>query len=180
MARYPFPEHLGRPGFERLISGKAAVVVTTGLAVTTMVIALCAGSLRMAASPPAADDLAVLVNSGSTNTMGFRIVVERSGDAECTATARRAGSQPNDRVESMRQHVPNTLVQRLYSDLEKAKPFASLPRRLCMKSASFGTTLTIEFGGDKTPDLNCGSGYDSNLEALIRDANEIIRLFRTR
>ena len=77
----------------------------------------------------------------------------------------------------MRRKLPDALAKRLYSDLSAAKPISYLPNERCMKSASFGTKLTIEFGGQETPDLSCGGGDDSKLQALVRDANEIVELF---
>jgi hypothetical protein len=143
-----------------------------------MVIAVCGGWLPVAGfSPP--PDSAVIVNSGSTNKAGFRIVVERSGNAEYAAIPRGLNPQPAQPESTKTAHgpVPDALVQRLYSDLEAAKPLASLPQPRCMKSASFGFRLTIELGSLETPDLSCGDGNSPKLRALIRDANEIVALF---
>jgi hypothetical protein len=138
-------------------------------------IGVCGLSPLVAAfSPPA--DSAVIVNSGSTNRAGFRIVVDRSGNAEYTATPRRP-NQPSASATPARLPAPDALVERLYSDLEAAKPLASLPHPRCAKSASFGFRLTIEFGGFETPDLSCGDADSLKLRALIRDANEIVELF---
>jgi hypothetical protein len=139
-------------------------------------IALWGLSVPVDAFSPAADS-AVIVNSGSTNSAGFRIAVERSGNAEYTETSPRPNSRP---VTPARRMVPDALVQRLYSDLEAAQPLTSLPRPRCMKSVSFGFRLTIEFGGPETPDLTCGTGDSPKLRALIQDANDIVALFRAK
>jgi hypothetical protein len=118
-----------------------------------------------------------IVNSGSTNAAGFRIVVPRSGDAELTSAPRRFGPDSGGKAEPRRRKVPDTLVHDLYSDLDAAKPLSSLPAPRCMKSASFGTRLTIEFGADATPDLSCGDGGVAKLKALIRDVRQILELF---
>ena len=131
----------------------------------------------MAVYGATAADVAVIVNSGSTNTAGFRIVVERSGKAEFTAGPRRSSRSPDETPKHLERTLPDAVVERLYSDLDAAKPFASLPNRRCMKSTSFGTKLTIEFGGEETPDLSCGSGDNAKLQDLVRDANEIVKLF---
>jgi len=140
-----------------------------GMAVATLV----------AAGWAAGADVAVIVDSGSTNTAGFRIVVEQSGDAEFTAGPRRPSRSPDEKPQQMRRKLPDTLVGRLYSDLGAAKPLSALPNQRCMKSASFGTKLTIEFDGQETPDLSCGDGDNAKLRALVRDANEIVKLFRS-
>ncbi len=69
------------------------------------------------------------------------------------------------------------MVLRLYSDLNAAQPLSSLPEPRCMKSVSFGTTLTLQFNGQKTPDLSCGDGGNSSLRALIRDVKEVVAAF---
>lgn len=147
--------------------GKKAPVIAIALA------------LYLGAPLPAADS-AVIVNSGSTNTAGFRITVDASGDAEYRMTQRKSGPNLGDKPAAAQKHVPGTLIKRLYSDLDAAKPLASLPHPRCMKSASFGTRLTIEFGDSETPDLTCGDGDNAKLRALIQDAEEIVALFRAK
>jgi hypothetical protein len=136
-----------------------------------------AGAALIAVHAAGAAEVAVIVNSASTNVSGFQITVERSGKAEYTAGPPRPNSAPNDKPKQMQRNLPNALAERLYSDLDAAKPLSSLPNERCMKSASFGTTLTIEIGGQKTPDLSCGPGDNAKLQALARDANEIVKLF---
>ncbi|HWE00015.1 MAG TPA: hypothetical protein VG345_13285 [Bryobacteraceae bacterium] len=122
---------------------------------------------------------ATIVNSGSTNTSGFRIAVKRSGAAEYASIPRGAGAQ-NKEPETSGREIPNDLTSRLFADLEAAKPLASLPAPHCMKSRSFGTRLTVEFGGETTPDLSCGDGGNEHLRALITDVNEMVALFRAK
>src|ERR1044071_7341163 len=106
-----------------------------------------------AARPGTAPRSAVIVHSGSTNTPGFKIVVERSGTATYTQSRRANGPDSGTEFSSRVRELPNTLVRRFYTDLEAAKPLSTLPRHPCMKSASFGTTLSIEFSGQTSPDL---------------------------
>ena len=127
----------------------------------------------LSALPLRAAGDAVIVNSGSTNTEGFRIVVEQSGKAVYTQTPRKSDTQ----VKSRSLDLPQALVKRLYSDLDAGKPLAELPGGHCMKSASFGSSLTIEFAGEKTPDLSCPDHGNPRLQVLIKDANEIVKLF---
>jgi hypothetical protein len=135
-------------------------------------------TLGMAASLTAADS-AVIVNSGSTNTAGFRISVNPSGDAEYTVTPRRSGPKPEEPA-PVHQHLSDALAKRLFSDLAAAQPFISLPQPHCAKSASFGTRLTIEFGDSETPDLSCGDGDNAKLRALIQDASEVVAIFKSK
>jgi hypothetical protein len=125
-----------------------------------------------------AGDSAVIVQSGSTNSGGFRIVVEKSGKAAYTPLAAKSGRQ-TEQVKPQSKQIANDLAGRFYSDLGSAGPLAGLPKPRCMKSASFGTTLTVEMAGQKSPDLSCGDGGNAKLKALIQDTNEIVSLFST-
>jgi hypothetical protein len=127
-------------------------------------------------------DSATIVNSGSTNRPGFRIVVNRSGEAEMTSMPRRFIARrekaPQEQAQPIQRVVSHALIERFYSHLDGAKPLASLPAVHCMKSASFGSSMTVAFGGEQTPDLTCGDGGRAAMGDLIRDVNEIVALFR--
>src|SRR5579883_2030403 len=112
-------------------------------------IALSAGVLLGAACLFAASGPAVILNSGSTNTAGFRLTIEKSGNAEFAPMPRKYGPQSPGSTESARYKLPDAVVRRFYSDLEAARPLGNLPRTRCMKSASFGTNTIIQFGGEE-------------------------------
>lgn len=133
-----------------------------------------------AASLSAASAPAVILNSGSTNTAGFRLVVEKSGDAEYAPMPRKYGPQSSAPTEPTRRKLPDALVQRFYSDLQSARPLAGLPRERCIKSASFGTTTVIQFSGEETPDLSCPNARNAHTQALLRDVEEIRGFFQSR
>jgi hypothetical protein len=125
---------------------------------------------------PAEPDVVTIVNSGSTNRAGFRIVIDGAGVAEMTAMPRRFRAR-QEQPKPVRQVLTPGAVRRFRADLEAAKPLASLPAVHCMKSASFGSTLTVASGGEETPDLSCGDGGNAAMRNLIRDVNEIAALF---
>lgn len=118
-----------------------------------------------------------IVKSGSTNTAGFQIVVEESGKAEYASQPRRNAIAKGAAPKTIRKTIPKPLVKALYEDVRTARPLASLPPQHCMKSASFGTRLTIQFGDDTSPDLSCGDGGDRKMQALIRDTDAIVKSF---
>jgi hypothetical protein len=121
-------------------------------------------------------NLATIENSGSTNRAGFRIAMRRSGSAEYSVIPRGANASAAQ-AEPVKREIPAELMKRLFADLEAARPLASLPAPHCMKSASFGTRLTVQFGTETTPDLSCGDGGNEHLRALIRDVREVIAEF---
>jgi hypothetical protein len=118
--------------------------------------------------------LAAIVDSGSTNTNRFRILVDRSGKTQFVTVPHGRPIQPAEPPETAMGTIPAALASRLYADLDAAWPISSLPAPHCAKSASFGTTLTIEFDSQQTPDLNCGDGKNPKLRALIEDAKQIV------
>jgi hypothetical protein len=132
---------------------------------TTIAVGL---ALLAASVARAAPDFAVIVDSGSTNRAGFHLVVQSSGNAEYTAARQK---------EVRRLKIPDALAQRFYADLKAAQPFSALPRQVCAKSASFGTKLTIEFGGEETPDLSCPGQGSLQFEDLKQDVNDIVKVF---
>jgi len=135
------------------------------------------GISRGQEAPPPEPDAVTIIDSGSTNRPGFRIVVDRSGNAELTSTPRRS-RLPQEQSKPIRKMLPLAVVERFHADLDAAEPLASLPAVHCAKSASFGSTLIVAFGGEQTPDLRCGDGGNAAMRNLIRDANEIVALIR--
>jgi hypothetical protein len=127
-------------------------------------------------------DAPIILDSGSTNRPGFRIVVAQSGVAELTSMPRKSGDlksgEKPEPIKPLRRMLPAAVLNRFYDDLQAAKPLASLPAVHCMKSVSFGSTLTVAFAGERTTDLSCGDGGNAAMGHLIRDVNEIIALVR--
>jgi len=132
--------------------------------------------LVLAAGLAAAEPVATIVNSGSTNRAGFRIAVDAQGNAELTATPGGLRA-PREQNKPPEQTIPSALFKSFRADLDAAKPLVSLPEVHCMKSASFGSRLTVEAAAEQTPDLSCGDGGNTAIRNLIRDVNEIIALF---
>src|SRR5690348_5681451 len=89
--------------------------------IAALIFAMTCRTSAYSAAPAGRDtDSVLIVNSGSTNTAGFRIVVERSGEAQYTATPHRFSSQTRESPSSTQKKVPRALLQRLYSDLDSA------------------------------------------------------------
>ncbi len=135
------------------------------------------GLLMVAAPWVMAADSAVIVNSGSTNTPGFRIEITPAGEATFTPKPRRPGQPSQYETQRVTRQVPPALVKRFFASLDAGKPLSSLPHQRCMKSASFGFTLVVESGDEQTPDLSCGNQQDSRTRALATSASDIVTLF---
>lgn len=104
---------------------------------------------------------ATIANSGSTNSAGYTIVVHPDYSADVTvagATERKMLSAPQARW--------------LFIKVRAAMPLSSLAAGHCMKSASFGSTTTVAYGGEISPDLSCGG--DTMSRELLRTTSIIV------
>jgi hypothetical protein len=102
----------------------------------------------------------VIMNTGSTNTFGYRIVVQRSGASEFVGGLGRS-----------RATLDTALVSKFFSDLQAASPLGDLTALPCMKSVSFGTSLFVYWEHSRSPDLSCTS--DQRGQAVRNDADQI-------
>jgi hypothetical protein len=116
-----------------------------------LIVALVLAAPVMASAAPAVPYLpvpkgaAVILNTGSTNTLGYRIVVQRSGAAESINGPRRAMGS-----------VPDSLAAQFFNDLQAAMPLSAHGSSTCMKSASFGSSMFVWWHGSRSGDLSCG------------------------
>src|SRR5579872_2146954 len=111
---------------------------------------------------------AIIKDSGSTNTPGYRLIVYASGKAEWTLSRRR-----NSPVCSRSKgKLSPDLAQRFFQDLRGLMPLSNLPVEHCVKSASFGRTLRLSYGGTESPDLTCAAS-GTGAEKLRDDLSEI-------
>lgn len=111
---------------------------------------------------------AVIVDSGSTNTPGYRLVIQASGSAGWSVSRRRnspACSRNTGKLTSL-------LTQKFFRDLQTLMPLSKLTVSPCAKSASFGSTLHVTYEGSTSPDLSCPAGGNEAGE-LLNDLAEI-------
>jgi hypothetical protein len=103
-----------------------------------LTLVLLCGSV-LAANATTRPDGMTIVNSGSTNTIGWSIALRSDGTATIDARA---------------FMVPQALAVKLFADAAAARN-AHVLGRACMKSASFGTHLNVIWHGWTSPDLTC-------------------------
>jgi hypothetical protein len=113
---------------------------------------------------PAKGSQVIIEDSGSTNRPGVRVTLDREG----RATVEERRGQPH----SVKLHGPK--CEQFLDELKSVGHLNALPAHHCMKSVSFGSSLFIEFNGERSPDLSC-PGQDSRIEALRKFANEILQ-----
>jgi hypothetical protein len=112
-------------------------------------------------------DVAVIVNSGSTNSYGYTIQVWSDGKGSVTLQERGGAAVVTPKPFA----VPPTIAVIFFSDLAAARKgnAATVP---CMKTVSFGTSTHITWQGWESPDLTCPP-KDSLGDALVRDVDGI-------
>lgn len=108
---------------------------------------------------------ATIEDTGSTNTLGVKIVVNTGGAAQMHVR----GEEP--RTVSINPDTCN----RLFRDLKAFSPLSALPAVRCAKSVSFGTSLYVEYNGERSPDLSCRAPTDSKVAQLQKDVSEIMQ-----
>lgn len=114
-------------------------------------------------SEPAAStpkDAIVIENTGSTNTMGYRIAVTVDGDATYESGDRKG-----------KEKLPHDLAAKLKYDVMMAEPLSHVRAQQCMKPVSFGTSIFISVGAERTQDLSCPASPKG--EALKGDAGDV-------
>jgi hypothetical protein len=87
-----------------------------------------------------------IVNSGSTNTLGFTLALASDG----TATLEQGNA-------IQQKQLPEAIVAGFFATLRASGPLDALPETPCIKSASIGTTTRIFFDGKASPDISCPS-----------------------
>lgn len=107
---------------------------------------------------------ATIEDTGSTNMAGVKMIVNPSGTAEV---------QPRN-AQSRKTTVDVHLSERLFQDLKSVGPLSALPPVHCIKSVSFGSSLYVEFNGERSPDLTCPAQPDSKLAMLQKDVHDLM------
>jgi hypothetical protein len=110
---------------------------------------------------PQAGHLATIIQSRSTNSSGYTVLIGRDG----SATAEISGAAP--RTQSF---PPGTVdAQALDHLLQQVGDVSAIPIGFCAKSVSFGTRTEIIYDGKTSGDLQCtrrdGAGSPSQQAA---------------
>lgn len=114
---------------------------------------------------------AVIENTGSTNTFGYKITVTATKGTYHISSVSNGGKDTSN--ESGMPSGVQPLVAHLFTNLNAAMPLSGLPVRHGMRSASFGTRTTITYKGQTSPDLTFVS--DPRTVALKADIDAITK-----
>ncbi len=117
--------------------------------------------------------LAVITNSGSTNSPGSQLIIYNDGSGYLTFQ-QRPWQQPS------KQYVNKTFPPGTFDSSQLARILAqihditSVPGHGCFKSISFGSTTTITYNGKTSGDISCISGAD---ERVYQDLASLVKRF---
>jgi len=145
---------------------KYAPRMTGAIAGSLLLVTACMPNPPPSVLPPAGGMVMTttvqIVNSGSTNSIGYRVLIGSGGEASFVS-----GDGSGHAT------LPSDLFGRLQQDISSAKPLSGLPAASsCMKSVSFGTSTFVALGGDHSPDLTCpandaAKNLKSDVDAVI-------------
>ncbi len=113
-------------------------------------------------------NVAVILNSGSTKTIGYRLFVFPSGQVRyIDGDGRKIGK------------ISVALTQQFFSDLRAAMPLEKLPtKKPCRKPIAVGTSTTIRLGAAQSPDVSCPG--NAIAQALFHDVTAIAKALSVR
>ena len=127
-----------------------------------------------AAPKATAMQTAVIENTGSTNTSGYKITVTSTGSKYHVASVSNNGNDHNS--ETGNKEPLGQQVRQFFADLNAAMPLTSLPAGRGMRSASFGTRTFVTYQGQRSPDLTFSG--DPRTAALKADIEVIASAMR--
>ncbi len=113
-------------------------------------------------------DAIVITDTGSTNMLGYRIVIGRNGAASYASGEGRGSAQ-----------LPASIFSRLKFDVVMAQPLSHVRASPdCMKAVSFGSSTFIALGDEKSEDLTCPASAKG--EALKSDVESVTAFLHVR
>lgn len=113
-------------------------------------------------------DAIVITDTGSTNTLGYRIVVGRDGGASYQSGEGRGSAQ-----------LPASIFGKLKYDVVMAQPLSHVKASPnCMKPVSFGSSTFVALGDERSEDLSCPASPKG--EALKDDVEAVCQFLHVR
>jgi hypothetical protein len=122
-------------------------------------------------------DTIQIINSGSTNTAGYVIDVQRNGLVKWTVAPRHhiviSTTTPSSTTTQNSIQISLIRANSIFQSVEQAFPFTQYQPIGCIKSVSFGTRLFVAYNGQQTPDISCPL-KDQRLILLSKYVRELI------
>lgn len=120
--------------------------------------------------------LAVITQSRSTNTLGYRLSIHNDGSAVAEIGA--AGSGATASPSRSQQFPPGTVdAATLRRLLDAIGDVSTIPTGFCPKSVSFGTRTEITSAGKTSGDLQCVRPQPSEVNRAPLESSEALAKF---
>lgn len=146
---------------KRLLWAGLALFLILLVTIATLSIQAMARS-KMQASNSANDAVAVITNSGSTNTPSFTLTLYPDGSGTLTYQKDKDAQRFHRFVD--KKFPAGTFDSKQFNAiLSQINDVSTIPDHGCMKSVSFGTTTTITYKGKTSGDLSCLSNQDKKV-----------------
>lgn len=116
--------------------------------------------------------LAVITNSGSTNSPGSQLIIYNNGSGSLTFQPRpwQLSKQHENKT-----FPPGTFdTRQLAHILAQIHDLSTVPGHGCFKSVSFGSRTTITHNGKTSGDISCIAGTDSHEMQALKSVAERI------
>jgi hypothetical protein len=125
----------------------------------------CIGLMLFALWPlSASEPQATIIDSGSTNRSGMRVTVDAQGHA---TVVEKSG-------ETHHVNLSQPISSDFLHDVIGAVPLSHIPVHHCFKSVSFGSSLFIEYQGERSPDLSCPGPTNTDTASLVKEAHILL------
>jgi hypothetical protein len=106
-----------------------------------------------------------ITRSGSTNTLGVELTLDGSENA--TIRPQSEAARP--------LKLKSSAVAAFTKAIEAAGPLHALRANHCVKSVSFGSSLFVSRGEDRSPDLSCADPSDAQAAAIKKGAEDLLQ-----
>lgn len=161
----PYPHVI--PSKQLLWTGVALLLIILGVTTTL----IYREGKPVASLPPSGDTLAMIRNSGSTNTPGWTLTINTDGSGAIAYNQTRRTSFSHYENKAFAAGTFDS--KQLETLLARIGDVSTIPNRGCIKSVSFGSTTTITYQGKTSGDLTCLSQEDAPqflaLKRLVQD-----------
>jgi hypothetical protein len=123
----------------------------------------------------ASGEIATIIQSPSTNTPGFKIVIHEDGSATEEVSQFRG---PSNAQSQTRQYPPGSIdTNTLHRLLTTIGDVSKIPTGFCPKSVSFGTRTQIAYNGKVSGDLQCVRAQASETDPSLLHASQELSKF---
>lgn len=130
----------------------------------------CASAAPIKGGVGTALGLVTIINSGSTNSSGFTVKVYPNGQAEIAMNP----PPPATRQGTISRQMASDLFGAVHAAQSNGRPSDA---DMCMKSASFGSTMRAKYSTFTSVDLNCPVvGANAKLRDQINKILDVLKV----